>query len=113
MPAVSVIVPARDAEATIGRTLDALARQAVDLEFEVIVVDNGSRDATPALAERSQIVSKVIRRRRGQGAGAARNEGAAAARGELLAFVDADCEPAPGWLAAGARAASSADLVQG
>jgi glycosyltransferase involved in cell wall biosynthesis len=108
-----VIVPARDAEATIGRTLDALARQEFGLEFEVIVVDNGSLDATAAVAERARIVSRVIRRSRGQGAGAARNEGAAAARGALLAFLDADCEPSPGWLAAGARAAGSADLVQG
>jgi glycosyltransferase involved in cell wall biosynthesis len=106
-------VPARDSEATLERTLTALARQDVDVEFDVTVVDNGSHDRTAAIAERSPIVSRMVRRRRGEGAGAARNEGARVAPGELLAFIDADCEPAPRWLAAGVRAAETAELVQG
>lgn len=111
MTRVSVIVPARDAERLIGPLLDALAEQ--DADHEVIVVDNGSRDGTAEVAERHPSRPQVLRRDRGGGPGAARNEGAAAARAPVLAFTDADCRPAPGWLAAGLRAMERADLVQG
>jgi glycosyltransferase involved in cell wall biosynthesis len=77
------------------------------------VVDNGSRDETPALAQRAAVVDRVVRRARGEGPGAARNAGAHASTGEVVAFTDADCRPAPGWLAAGSRAARGADIVQG
>jgi cellulose synthase/poly-beta-1,6-N-acetylglucosamine synthase-like glycosyltransferase len=109
----SVIVPARDARRTLPETLAGLGEQALGDPFEVIVVDNGSRDDTAEVAERSPIVARVIRRARGEGPGAARNAGAAAARGEVLAFLDADCRPAPGWLASGVASAASDDLVQG
>jgi glycosyltransferase involved in cell wall biosynthesis len=109
--AVSVIVPARDAAATISRTLRALQLQAGVEPFEVIVVDNGSRDETPEVAERAG--ARVLRRARGEGPGAARNAGVGLASGGILAFTDADCEPQPGWLAAGIAALESAGLVQG
>ncbi len=113
MPRASVIVPARDAAATLGATLAALARQDVGEPFEVIVVDDGSRDDTRAIATASGAVTQVIDQP-GAGPGAARNRGAAAATGEVLAFTDADCEPQPGWLRAGLAAiAAGADLVQG
>jgi glycosyltransferase involved in cell wall biosynthesis len=113
MTEVSVIVPARDAEATIGATLDALAAQSYAWgAYEVIVVDNGSTDGTAALAESRG--AQVLRRGRGDGPAAARNDGAAAASAPVLAFTDADCAPEPGWLAAGmARVAEGAELVQG
>jgi len=111
VPEVSVIVPARDAAETIGTTLDALARQTFEDGYEVIVVDNGSTDDTVRIAERAGV--RVLRRRRGEGPGSARNDGAAAAQAPALAFTDADCAPTPGWLAAGMRALQEADLVQG
>jgi len=79
----------------------------------VIVVDDGSRDGSAALAEAAGV--RVVRLAGGAGPGAARNAGAAAAAdpGASLAFTDADCYPAPGWLAAGLRALEHADLVQG
>ncbi len=111
MPGVSVIVPARDAATTLGGTLDALGAQTGVEPFEVIVVDNGSLDATAAVAERTG--ARVVRRARGEGPGAARNAGAAVASGEILAFTDADCEPGPGWLAAGLVGLGSSAVVQG
>jgi glycosyltransferase involved in cell wall biosynthesis len=111
VPEVSVIVPAHDAAATIGRTLAALAAQRFDGEFEVVVVDDASSDATAGLAERAG--ARVVRRARRGGPAAARNAGVAAARALLLAFTDADCGPAPAWLAAGTAALRDADLVTG
>jgi cellulose synthase/poly-beta-1,6-N-acetylglucosamine synthase-like glycosyltransferase len=107
---VSVIVPARDAAATIGRTLAALSAQEGDVAYEVIVVDDGSSDATAAVAERSG--ARVVRGPRA-GPARARNLGARQATGEAVAFTDADCLPTPGWLAAGVAALAAADLVQG
>jgi glycosyltransferase involved in cell wall biosynthesis len=112
MPAVSVILPARDAAATLGRTLRGLEAQAGAPDFEVIVVDDGSADATRELARASPAVTEVVEGG-GEGPAHARNAGAARATGERLAFLDADCEPAPGWLAAGLHALAQADLVQG
>jgi len=111
MPDVSVVIPARDAEGSLGLTLDALSQQELDGEIEVIVVDNGSLDGTAALAEARGM--RVLRRPRGDGPGAARNEGAAAASADVLAFTDADCEPSRGWLAAALGALNTADLVLG
>jgi glycosyltransferase involved in cell wall biosynthesis len=112
MPTVSVIVPARDAAATIGRTLDALARQQLEESFEVIVVDDGSTDATAAIASSSSLAPIVVPTP-GAGPGPARNAGAERARSELLAFTDADCRPRSDWLRRGIAALGDADLVQG
>jgi glycosyltransferase involved in cell wall biosynthesis len=116
MTAVSVIVPARDAAATLGATLRALQAQDLDARFEVLVVDDGSRDATAQIAQDAQAAGapvRLLRMEHSAGAGSVRNHGAAAARGAVLAFTDADCMPAPGWLRAGLRALEGGDLVQG
>lgn len=106
----SVIIPARDAAATLGGCLRALAEQELRADFEIIVVDDASGDATATVARRAGV--RVVSAG-GGGPAAARNLGAAASRGALLAFTDADCEPAPGWLGAMLDAARSADLLQG
>lgn len=111
-PAVSVVVAARDASATLGEALAALDAQDLPAPYEVIVVDDGSRDETAAIAERAPGGARVVRID-GRGPGPARNAGAATARGRALAFTDADCVPAPGWLRAGLEALEAADLVQG
>lgn len=108
---VSVIIAAYQASATLERTLSALAHQDLSEPYEVIVVDDGSDDGTAEIAEQSPRTT-VLRQER-QGAAAARNLGASAAAGEVLAFTDADCEPLPTWLSAGLRALENADLVQG
>jgi glycosyltransferase involved in cell wall biosynthesis len=112
-PAISVIIPARDSATTLRRTLESLRGQELDEPFEVIVVDDGSQDGTAQLVERHQPFARLIRNARSEGPGAARNRGAAAARGQVLAFTDADCFPTTHWLARGLAALTSADLVQG
>ena len=109
-PLISVVIPARNAAATIGRTLDALRAQDLGDPYEVIVVDNGSEDETAAIAERAGVT--VIRQGH-ERPGSARNRGVAAATATRIAFTDADCFPEPGWLRAGLRALENADLVQG
>jgi glycosyltransferase involved in cell wall biosynthesis len=105
---VSVVMPARNAAATIEHTIDAIARQDLEEPYETIVVDDGSTDGTPEL-----VAGVRVLRQEGEGPAAARNRGAAVAKGDVLAFTDADCFPSPGWLAAGLAALRHADLVQG
>jgi glycosyltransferase involved in cell wall biosynthesis len=109
MSAIAVVIPARNASATIGRALAAIAAQ-THAAAEVVVVDDGSSDDTAQVAERAG--ARVIRQS-GAGPAAARNRGAQATETPLLAFTDADCFPEPGWLAAGVGALGRADLVQG
>jgi glycosyltransferase involved in cell wall biosynthesis len=97
---VSVIIPARNAAATIARTLRSLAPDA-GLIGEVILVDDGSTDQTMATAKSIsktfELPIRVISAQAGS-AGAARNLGLEAASGEFIYFVDSDDEPLPGCL---------------
>jgi glycosyltransferase involved in cell wall biosynthesis len=108
---VSVVVAAWNAEATIGRTLEALSDQDLDAAYEVIVVDDGSDDRTAEVVERSGL-ARLVRAEHG-GPAAARNAGVGAAAGAALAFTDADCVPTAGWLREGLAALAGADVVQG
>jgi cellulose synthase/poly-beta-1,6-N-acetylglucosamine synthase-like glycosyltransferase len=94
----SVIVPVYNGASTLGACLRALAQQTVPGDsYEVIVVDDGSTDASAAIGARhgAQVVHQAH-----AGAAAARNRGARAARGEILLFTDADCEPQEDWIEA-------------
>jgi GT2 family glycosyltransferase len=95
---VSVVVPVRDGERALPTLLAALRAQTLSSErFEVLVVDNASRDRTAAvaLAHGARVVKEPV-----PGRGRARNAGVASARADRIAFTDADCVPEPGWLAA-------------
>lgn len=93
----SVIIPARNAAKTIGECVIAALSQSVPRDlYEVIVVDDGSTDATGAVA-RSHGVRVIPQPPLGMAA--ARNTGARAARGEILLFLDPDCVPALDWIA--------------
>jgi glycosyltransferase involved in cell wall biosynthesis len=115
MPRVSVIVPVRDRADLLAKTLRGLAEQTY-VDFEVVVIDDGSKDASPeiALRARSDGLNVKLVRTHGDGSVAARCAGIAEAVGEVLAFTDSDCVPEPGWLAAGLAAIDKgADVVQG
>ncbi len=111
MVEASVVVPARNAETTLPRTLDALARQDFAGAYEVLVVDDGSTDRTAEISSSAGPVRTLSQDPLGPAV--ARNTGVAEATGPALAFCDADVFPTPGWLSAGVGALARADLVQG
>lgn len=96
-PRYSVIIPAYQAEATIGACVRALSRQTVPRDrYEIIVVDDGSTDRTADVA-RLAGADRVLTIPHG-GPSVARNAGVEVARGDILLFTDADCEPFPEWV---------------
>lgn len=104
-PEFSVIIPTYNRPGPLNACLKALATQDVELEFEVIVVDDGgSCDAGLVVEAWRESLDVRLRRRSNGGPAAARNAGAETARGRWLAFTDDDCEASPGWLAAMKRA---------
>jgi GT2 family glycosyltransferase len=97
-PEISVVVPVRDGAGSLRLLLESLAGQTLARErFEVIVVDNGSRDGTAAAVART--AGAVVIRESWANRGLARNRGVAAASADLIAFTDGDCLAEPGWLA--------------
>ncbi len=98
LPFVSIIIPVIDRAEELGRCLDSIATLRYPKEkLEIIVVDDGSRDNSKEVADS---FGAVVLDSGGTGTGpaAARNRGARAARGEILAFIDSDCIASPQWL---------------
>ena len=113
---LSVVIPARNEAATIVDQLDALTAQAWDGRWDVVVVDNGSTDATPAIVTdygtrcpRVRLVQAHDR----AGLNYARNVGIEASSGTAFALCDADDRVAPGWVAAMGDALRQHPLVTG
>lgn len=99
-PRVSVIVPLYNKAPYVRRTLDSISQQTFS-DFEVIVVDDGSTDHGPEIVrafddERVRLITQA-----NLGPGAARNRALDEARGDLIAFLDADDEWLPDYLADG------------
>jgi GT2 family glycosyltransferase len=113
---VSVIVAVLNAEGTIGEQLDALAAQTSSLSWELIVVDNGSTDATREIAGAARhrfAMLEIVDANERVGLAHARNAGIRSARGALLLFCDGDDRVAEGWVEAMARAAGSCEVLGG
>jgi glycosyltransferase involved in cell wall biosynthesis len=97
----SVVIPAFNAERTLGTVIGALHGQEPAPE-EVIVVDDGSTDRTAEIATR--LGARVIHSDGSGFAGGARNRGWAEVSSDAVVFLDSDAIPAPGWGAGIARA---------
>jgi cellulose synthase/poly-beta-1,6-N-acetylglucosamine synthase-like glycosyltransferase len=93
-PLVSVIIPHLNEPDDLRRCLDSLEKQKADgIPFEVIVVDNGSRELPTEVCAGVGLESEPC-----PGPGLARNRGAGVAQAEILAFIDADCVAETGWV---------------
>lgn len=120
IPDVSVIICVRNGERTIERQLAALDAQRGSVPFEVLIVDNGSTDATARIvttwldrAGHAHCAARLIDGGAEPGIPRARNLGASLARGRIIAFCDADDEVLPGWVQAWAEAIDGHQLAGG
>jgi glycosyltransferase involved in cell wall biosynthesis len=118
LPTISVIVPTYNRAAYLPYLFQSLAMQQYPAgRFEVLVVDNSSKDQTAQLVARWQPVLPFELRfysKDNEGPAASRNYGAMRAHGEVLAFTDSDCVPTPRWLRQAAHAfAAGGDMVTG
>ncbi|MGH9028797.1 MAG: glycosyltransferase family 2 protein, partial [Acidimicrobiales bacterium] len=118
LPEVSVCVTTRDRAHLLPRLVEALEAQTLGVSnFEVVVTDDGSVDDTFSvlrnLAESSSLQLRPLRHRSSRGPGAGRNLAWQTARGGIVAFIDDDCVPTPGWLEAHLQAQTRAEITQG
>lgn len=100
MPKISVLIPAYNEEKVIGQCLESLARQTFE-DFEVLMIDDCSTDATAEIIRSytKRYPTKFFLKDYGKvGPGRARNLAAQDARGEIFAFMDADCIATENWL---------------
>ena len=112
LPSISVVVCSYNGSRTLEECLESLMRLDYP-DYEVILVDDGSTDSTPEIAARFPNVRTI--RQENEGLSVARNVGARAARGEIVAYTDDDCVVDEGWLLylAGALADPKIDAVGG
>ncbi|MGH2411447.1 MAG: glycosyltransferase family A protein, partial [Chloroflexota bacterium] len=97
-----MIIPVYNGERVLPDLLEALAAQTYPhQQTEILVIDNNSVDHTRVVIEQWVNRGVTYLRCEKQGSYAARNVGIARAKGEVLAFTDADCRPAPDWIQAG------------
>lgn len=103
---ITVCICTHDRPAYVRDCLDGLARQTADRDrFEILLVDSASTGAIPAeLAHLAQAAGARLLRVNRPGVGAARDAGASAALGTLIAYIDDDAIPAPDWIEAILRA---------
>jgi GT2 family glycosyltransferase len=102
-PDISVVIPTRNRRLSIERCLRSLARQRLTADrFEVLVALDGCGDGTSAHLATLDLPYRVrvVGSEKNRGAAAARNMGAASARGDVLVFLDDDVEAEPGLLSA-------------
>lgn len=116
MTRISVIIPVRDAAGTIRETLESVLAQRCEHEWEVVVVDNGSTDATSSIVDALAATHPRLRTVPafdGTGPSHARRVGIAATDSPWLVFCDGDDVVVPGWLAALGGALVDAEVATG
>lgn len=114
LPYISVVIPVLNAAGPLQKCLEALRSQSYPPQcYEIIVVDNGSRDRTPQIA--GAYADACLVEDRVKSPYAARNRGIRYASGQIIAMTDSDCTPAADWLENGVRSLMSgqADLLGG
>lgn len=89
-PLISIIIAVRNGEPYLPRALDSIANQTYQGPVEVILIDDGSTDQTAQIASAHSLSPRLLRNKKSEGAGAARNQGVQASKGPWLAFLDAD-----------------------
>jgi GT2 family glycosyltransferase len=99
VPVLSVVVSTRDRPSALARCLDALASQTEASALDVVVVDDGSKQATAVEQVVANSAQARLLRTDHRGVASARNAGARIARAPLIAFTDDDCIPARDWAA--------------
>ena len=117
-PVVSVVVATYQRAHLLARMVAALEAQDLEEPFEVVLVDNGTTDATAEvlteLARTTTLDLRVERIEVNDGPAPARNRGWRVARADVVAFTDDDCTPQPGWLSGLlTELRAGADVVQG
>lgn len=107
---ISVVIPAYNYAETLPRAVNSVIAQLGEARAELLVIDDGSTDATPQVLEQLQAehagLLRALRKANG-GLSSVRNRGIEEARGQYLIFLDADDEMAPGALAAVAKHVAS------
>jgi glycosyltransferase involved in cell wall biosynthesis len=102
MPTATVVICTHDRAALLPRAVAGALREAAACDAEVLVVDNASGDDTPAVLARLRAEAPALRavREPELGLSAARNRGLTEARAPVVAYLDDEAVPRPGWLAA-------------
>ncbi|MHC1698303.1 MAG: glycosyltransferase [Geobacteraceae bacterium] len=95
---VSIIIPVYNRLEFTEKCLVTLSRNTAAGSYELILIDNGSTDGTADFLQKQGNLSKVISNQNNLGFAKACNQGAEAANGEFLVFLNNDTEPQPGWL---------------
>ena len=109
---LSIIIPTHNSESTIQRCIRSLTSQSFPREqFEIIVVDDGSKDKTTTLAKETGADQIIVTEPCFQGK--ARNIGVQNAKASLLAFIDSDCEAKDGWVSAIVKELKSLQVITG
>jgi len=110
IPEVSIVIPVFNGEEFLSRCLESIRNLNFSKEhnYEVLILDNGSTDATHSILRQFGLEFQIAP---GITISALRNRGAAMARGDFLAFVDADVELSPSWLEEGLRCFANPKIV--
>lgn len=113
---VSVVIPVYNNADRLRKVLEAVQQQDYPSDcYEVIVVDNGSTDESPAVAKSFEGIRLLFETEHLGSPYSARNRGVEAAAGDIIAFLDSTCRPVSQWLEEGVQSlrAEGADLVGG